>query len=107
MNGSRPAMKKVSRPGLAVAALGDGDDRQVRDAELGEHRGRCRELALAAVDKHQVRPRPDRLAARPAFASGRGPASFRSRAKRRRITSRIIPKSSPGVMSSARMLNFR
>ena len=29
-------------PGLAVAALGDGDERHVVDAELGEHRGRRR-----------------------------------------------------------------
>ena len=35
------------------------------------------------------------------------PCSLISREKRRSITSRIMPKSSPGVMSVERMLNFR
>ena len=42
--------------GVAVRPLGDADERQVGDAEFGEHRLGGRELALAAVDEDEVGP---------------------------------------------------
>jgi hypothetical protein len=41
---------------LAVAALGDADEGNVVDAELGEDRPGRGELAGAAVDQHQIGP---------------------------------------------------
>ena len=42
--------------GVAVGPLGDADDGDVLQAELGQHLARHLELALAAVDQHQVGP---------------------------------------------------
>ena len=77
--------------GVAVRPLGDADERQVGDAEFGEHCRRGRELALAAVDEHEVGPRRRRRSSSPSPAApSRGPASLRRRAKRRPSTSRIM-----------------
>ena len=89
-------MKKRLAAGVAVAALGDADERDsLGDAELGEHRAHRRELALAAVDEDEVGPGRSRHLSRLVVARGRRlalrPASLSSRAKRRRITSRIMP----------------
>ena len=53
----RPSrQEKPLAPGIAVGALGDGDDGDVVDAEVGEHLLRDAELPGAAVDDHQVGP---------------------------------------------------
>ena len=43
-------------PGVAVRPLGDGDQRHVGDAQRGQRLGRRGELALPAVDQHQIGP---------------------------------------------------
>ena len=86
------------------------------------HLARAPKLAGAAVDQHEVGPLglgggivgARRLGGR-GLRRGRGRvrrlagrgASFIRREKRRRSTSRIMPKSSPGVMSVERMLKVR
>src|ERR1051326_7250291 len=51
-----PGHKEGFTPGVALGALGDGDDRHVADAECVEGLARCRELAEATVDQHQAGP---------------------------------------------------
>ena len=58
---------------------------------------------VARVQRHSTAFRTVRLVSLP-FARG---ASSISRLKRRLSTSRIMPKSSPGVRSAERMLNLR
>ena len=62
-----PGTIEMLAPRIAVGPLGDARHRQVGQAEIGEHAARRRELALAAVDQHQIgpgpAPRPPRLVA--------------------------------------------
>jgi hypothetical protein len=97
--------------GLAVAALGDADQRHVGDAEVVEDGAGGGELARAAVDDDEIGPGPPRPLLAPRlrlapFATLRARCSFRRRLKRRSSTSRIMPKSSPGAMSDL-MLKVR
>src|SRR5690242_21827283 len=42
--------------GVAVGTLGDRDEREIRDTEFREDLLRRRQLALSAVDQHEIRP---------------------------------------------------
>ena len=42
--------------GVALGSLGHGDQRDIVDAEVGEHLARRRQVPRAAVDQHELRP---------------------------------------------------
>ena len=41
---------------IAVRPLGDARDAEIGDAEIGEHAARRIELALPAIDQHEIGP---------------------------------------------------
>jgi hypothetical protein len=51
-----PGHKEGFAPGVAVRTLGDGNQRQIGDAKLGQRIARRIELTLPAIDQHEVGP---------------------------------------------------
>ncbi len=91
--------------GIPVWPLRDTCDAEIGNAEIGQHGTRGIELALPAVDQHEVGPglRPIGIS----FIGGLALAMLLEEPGEPRVkTSRIMPKSSPGVRSSDLMLNF-
>ena len=117
MKESRPGTKKRSRPAsrsaplaMPIATTRSAMPRSARIARTADIwpwppsiRTRSGQAGKAPVSSSIRRPAPVDAPARLRLA----PCSFISREKRRSITSRIMPKSSPGVMSVERMLNLR
>ncbi len=95
---------------IAVDTLGDANrNHAFGDIQFVEDLAHRRHLALTTVDEDHIRPGGEAgiRAVLRSHTAIRLSSSFNRRVKRRVITSRIMPKSSPGVMSVDLMLNLR
>ena len=115
---SRPGMKKRLAPGIAVRAL--GDRRPAARSSTPSSASASRTAVICPCRRRSApgRARADARSSSSAAPTSRRPAVGMSAAARgalarsaarsgASITSRIMPKSSPGVRSSERMLNLR
>src|SRR5215831_6697275 len=113
-----PGLEEGLHPRVPIRAFGDRKERHIDDAE---RRQRPPSIMTRSGHGESLSPSAPMSMGAPACAGavasatagtdgapgiGRG-ASFISRLKRRIRTSRIMPKSSPGARSAARMLNLR